>query len=276
MTHQELPVDFITLWLGTDLPLFLILGMAAGLLAGLLGVGGGLILVPVLLWLFQSRGFDPALIVHLAVGTSLATIVGTSLSSIHAHQRRGAVRWSLVRVLAPGILVGAWVGAMLADLLPASWLQRIVGCFAILVGLQMVFKPRIRPHRKLPGRLAMTLGGLGIGCVSAVVGIGGGSLTVPFLHWNNVPLRNAVATSSACGLPIALAGAAGFLVTGWGQTGLPPGSVGFVYWPALPGIVIAALLFAPLGAWLAHTLPLRTLEKTFALLLLAVGVKLLL
>jgi uncharacterized membrane protein YfcA len=266
----------MALWLGADLPLFLMLGMAAGLLAGLLGVGGGLILVPALLWVFQSRGIDPAVIVHLAVGTSLTAIIGTSLASIHAHQRRRAVRWPLVRVLAPGIFLGAWIGAMLADLLPALWLQRVVGCFAILVGLQLAFQPRVRPHRELPGRAGMTLGGIAIGTVSAVVGIGGGSLTVPFLHWNNIPLRNAVATSSACGLPIALAGAAGFLVSGWGQSGLPTGSTGFIYWPALPGIVIAALVSAPLGAWLAHTLPLRALEKTFALLLLAVGVKLLL
>ncbi len=276
MTHQELPVDFITLWFGAELPLFLLLGAAAGLLAGLLGVGGGLIMVPALLWMFHNRGVDPAVIVHLAVGTSLTAIIGTSLASIHAHQRRGAVRWPLVRVLAPGVLLGAWGGAMLADLLPALWLQRVVGCFAILVGLQMVFKPQIRPHRELPGRLGMTLGGIAIGSVSAVVGIGGGSLTVPFLHWNNIPLRNAVATSSACGLPIALAGAAGFLASGWGQSGLPAGSTGFIYWPALPGIVLAALVVAPLGAWLAHTLPLRALEKTFALLLLAVGAKLLL
>ena len=259
-----------------DLPLYLLLGVVAGLLAGLLGVGGGLVIVPVLLWLFGARGVDPEVMVHLAVGTSLTAIIGTSLASIRAHQSRGAVRWPLVRVLAPGILLGAWAGAMLADLLPAFWLQRVVGCFAILVGLQMIFNPRVQPRRELPGRLGMTLGGVAIGTVSAVVGIGGGSLTVPFLHWNGVPLRNAVATSSACGLPIALAGAAGFLVSGWGRFGLPSGSTGFIYWPALPGIVIAALLFAPLGAWLAHTLPLRTLEKVFALLLLTVGAKLLL
>ena len=276
MTHQELPVDLITLWLGPDLPLFLLLGVVAGLLAGLLGVGGGLIIVPALLWIFHSHGVDPAVLVHLSVGTSLTAIIGTSLASIRAHQRRGAVRWPLVRVLVPGILAGAWIGAMLADLLPALWLQRVVGCFAILVGLQIAFKPRIHPHRELPGCLGMTLAGGAIGAVSAVVGIGGGSLTVPFLHWHNISLRNAVATSSACGLPIALAGAAGFLVSGWGASGLPPGSTGYIYWPVLPGIVMAALLFAPLGARLAHTLPLRTLEKIFALLLLAVGTKLLL
>jgi uncharacterized membrane protein YfcA len=258
-----------------DIGIFLVLGAVAGTLAGLLGIGGGLIIVPVLLWLFLHKGMDPSVVVHLAVGTSLATIVVTSVASILAHNRRGAVQWRLVARLAPGIVLGAWAGAALADLLPSLWLQRVFGCFAIAVGLQMAFGLQVRAHRSLPGTGGMMAAGCVIGAVSAVVGIGGGSMTVPFLHWNSVNIRNAVATSAACGLPIALAGAAGFLVAGWNEQALPAGSTGYLFWPALPGIVAASVLMAPVGARLAHTLPLIALKRIFALLLLAVGGKLL-
>jgi uncharacterized membrane protein YfcA len=258
-----------------DLGIFLALGAVAGTLAGLLGVGGGLIIVPVLLWVFLHQGMDPSVVVHLAVGTSLASIIVTSVASIIAHNRRGAVRWPVVALLAPGIVVGAWVGAVVADLLPSIWLQRVFGCFAIVVGLQMAFGLQVGAHRAMPGRWGMLMAGSVIGVVSAVVGIGGGSMTVPFLHWNSMDMRNAVATSAACGLPIALAGALGFLISGWNEQALPAGASGYLYWPALPGIVVASVLFAPLGAHLAHTLPLPLLRRIFALLLLLVGSKLL-
>lgn len=259
-----------------DLLIYLLLGAVAGLFAGLLGVGGGLIIVPVLLWLFTSKGMAPEVIMHLALGTSLATIIVTSISSIVAHQRRGAVQWPLVWMLTPGILLGAWSGAWLADLLPTLWLQRVFAGFAILVSMQMAFGLDVTAHRSLPGRLGMTSAGGLIGAVSAIVGIGGGSMTVPYLHWNGVAIRNAVATSAACGFPIALAGSVGFLATGWGEAALPAGSSGFLYGPALPGIVITSLLFAPLGARLAHTIPVLALRRVFALLLLGVGIRLLL
>jgi uncharacterized membrane protein YfcA len=264
------------LWLWPDLGIFLLLGLVAGVLAGLLGVGGGLIIVPVLLWLFQSRGFSPAVVMHLAVGTSLATIVITSISSLIAHHLRGAVLWPLVARLTTGIVVGALVGAAIADLFSSIWLQRLFACFVIFIGLKMVSGMQVEARRELPGRGGMFLASSMIGAVSAMTGIGGGSLTVPFLHWNSISIRNAVATSSACGLPIALAGMSGFLIAGLGDAGLPPGSTGFVYWPALPGITIATLLSAPLGARLAHTISAGALQRVFALLLLFVGVKLLL
>ncbi len=259
-----------------DLLIYLLLGAVAGLFAGLLGVGGGLIIVPVLLWLFTSKGINPVAVMHLAVGTSLATIIVTSISSILAHQRRGAVRWGLVGLLTPGIVLGAWSGAWLADLLSTLWLQRVFAAFAILVSMQMAFGLDVTAHRSLPGRGGMFAAGSLIGAVSAIVGIGGGSMTVPYLHWNGVAIRNAVATSAACGLPIALAGSVGFLVTGWGDAALPEGSIGFLYGPALPGIVITSLLFAPLGARLAHTIPVSALRRVFALLLFGVGIRLLL
>ncbi|HEY0721806.1 MAG TPA: sulfite exporter TauE/SafE family protein [Gammaproteobacteria bacterium] len=255
---------------------YLLLGVAAGVLAGMLGVGGGLVIVPVLLWLFALQGFDGGVVMHLAVGTSLATIVFTSLSSIRAHHRRGAVLWPVVAQLTPGVILGAWLGAAVANLLPTSSLRTLFAGFELLVAGQMAFEYAASPHRQLPGRFAIGGVGLCIGTVSAVVGIGGGTLTVPFLTWCNVAMRNAVATSAACGLPIALAGAIGFVVSGWHHPALPAASSGYLYWPALFGIALTSMLFAPLGARLAHTLPVRTLKRFFALFLALLGIRLLL
>ncbi len=260
----------------TDLIAYLLLGGVAGVLAGLLGVGGGLIIVPGLLWVFRGDGFDEAVVAHLAVGTSLATIVATSLSSIRAHHGRGAVLWPVVGRLAPGIVVGALLGAAIADRLATAWLQRVVGVFALTVAVQMLTGARAEAHRGLPGSLGMAGTGTVIGAVSGVVGIGGGSLTVPFLTWCGVDIRRAVATSAACGFPIAVAGAIGFAAAGWGLAALPVGSTGFVYWPAFAGVAAASVLTAPLGARLAHTLPVATLKRVFAAVLGVVGLKLLL
>jgi uncharacterized membrane protein YfcA len=260
----------------TDLIAYLVLGGVAGLLAGLLGVGGGLIIVPGLLWVFRGDGFDEAVVAHLAVGTSLATIVATSLSSIRAHHGRGAVLWPVVGRLAPGIVVGALLGAAIADRLATDWLQRIVGVFALTVAVQMLTGARAEAHRGLPGAWGMVGAGTVIGAVSGVVGIGGGSLTVPFLTWCSVDIRRAVATSAACGFPIAVAGALGFVIAGWGTAALPAGSTGYIYWPAFAGVAAASVLTAPLGARLAHTLPVATLKRVFAAVLAMVGLKLLL
>lgn len=255
--------------------LYLLLGAVAGVAAGLLGVGGGLIIVPVLVWIFRGKGFDEALVVHLAIGTSLATIVATSVSSIIAHHRRRAVRWRLVAVLTPGLLAGAWLGSAIADALPTPVLQRTYACFAIMVGVRMLTRAHAEGHWELPGWPGMGVAGGIIGTVSAVVGIGGGTMTVPFLNGCRVDMRQAVATSSACGLPIALAGALGFIIFGWKMDGLPVGSFGYVYGPAALSVVTASILFAPLGAWLAHRIPVATLKRFFALLLLGVGIKML-
>jgi uncharacterized protein len=250
-------------------------GAFAGLLAGLFGVGGGLVIVPVLAWLFLHAGMNPAVIMHLAIGTSLATIIFTSLSSVATHHRHGAVQWRAFAQLAPGIVLGAWLGALIADALPSGNLRVIFGVFELLVAAQMGFELKVSPHRTLPGKAGMGLAGGVIGAVSAIVGIGGGTMTVPFLQWCNVDMRKAVATSAACGLPIAVAGALGFVISGLNETGLPPLSSGYLYWPALGGIVLASMLFAPLGAKLAHTLPAAQLKRFFALFLAFLGIRML-
>ncbi len=250
---------------------YLLLGAFAGTLAGLLGVGGGLVIVPVLAVVFARAGLDAGLIMHMAIGTSLATIIATSVSSTYAHHRRGAVLWAAFLSLVPGIILGAWLGAGIAHGLSTAALGAVFGVFELLVAAQMAFGLRPAPHRQLPGPVGTTVAGGIIGTVSAIVGIGGGTLTVPFLSWCNVPIRNAVATSAACGLPIAVAGMIGYVVAGWGAADLPAWSTGYIYWPAFAGIVATSLLFAPLGAKLAHTVPTGVLKRIFALFLAGLG-----
>jgi uncharacterized membrane protein YfcA len=256
--------------------LYLALGAFAGVMAGLLGVGGGLIIVPVLAWIFHGQPINEAMVMHLAIGTSLATIVVTSTSSVRAHHQRGAVLWPTVWRLTPGIVIGAWVGAAIADTLPSAALSKIFAVFVLMVSAQMAFGAKPAPQRELPGTVGMTLMGGIIGVVSAIVGIGGGSLTVPFLNWCNVAIRQAVATSAACGLPIALAGTLGFIVTGLNKPDLPAWSLGYVYGPALIGVAFTSMLTAPLGAKWAHTLPTEILKKVFAVFLAIIGARMLL
>lgn len=259
-----------------DLAGFFLTGLLSGLLAGLFGVGGGVIVVPALILLFGHLGLGGDWIPHLAVGSSLAAIVGTGAASALAHHRRGGVRWDLAMALAPGIVLGAGAGALLAGTLPKLWLIRVFAAFLAYVGLRMVIPPRGRAQRSLPGRPGLAAVGAGIGGLSALVGVGGGILTVPFLHGRGLPLRQAVGTSAACGLPIALAGAFGFVLVGWGREGLPPWSSGFVYWPAVALILVASMPSAPWGARLAHALPVRLLRRAFGVLLLVMALYLVL
>jgi uncharacterized membrane protein YfcA len=255
----------------------LLLGSVAGLLAGLLGVGGGVVIVPVLVWIFQQHPEIPSdSLMQFAVGTSLATIVITSLSSILAHHRHGAVQWSIVWQLTPGIVLGALLGAVVADALSSRVLQMIFALFLLMMSVQLGVGAQPAPHRQLPKWWGLSGVGVVIGKISALVGIGGGSLTVPFLLWCNVAIRHAVATSAACGLPIALAGAVGFMVMGQTVENLPSWTTGYIYWPAFMMIISMSLLFAPVGAQLAHTMPIKILKKFFALFLLGVGIKMLL
>jgi hypothetical protein len=256
--------------------IYLGIGVVAGVMAGLLGVGGGLVIVPTLAFAYGFQGIPPELRMHLAVGTSLATIVVTSIASVRAHHRRGAVRWSEFARLTPGIVLGALAGSVVAGHLPGDTLRLLFGLFALGVAVQMGLGLRPAPQRQLPGSLGMFAAGGVIGSLSAVVGIGGGSLTVPFLSWCNVAVREAVATSAACGLPIAVAGAAGFVATGWGHPGLPALASGYVYWPAFAGVVATSMLFAGVGARLAHSLPTTALKRVFALFLFGIGCYLLL
>ncbi|MDE3737205.1 MULTISPECIES: sulfite exporter TauE/SafE family protein [Pseudomonas] len=251
--------------------LYLVLGACAGVLAGLFGVGGGMIIVPVLVFSFTAHGFDPGILTHLAVGTSLATIIFTSVNSVREHHRKGAVRWPVFAWMAVGILLGAGLGSLTAAGIQGPMLQKIIGIFAILVAMQMGLDLKPKASRDVPGKPGLTLAGLVIGWASAIFGIGGGSLTVPFLTWRSVPIQQAVATSAACGLPIAAASALSFMALGWNNANLPPYSLGFVYLPALVGIAVTSMFFARFGARLAHRLSPRLLKRLFALLLLAVG-----
>lgn len=251
---------------------YLALGAVAGFFAGLLGVGGGAIMVPVLALMFAAQGFPEAHLMHLALGTSMAAIVFTSLSSLRAHHGHGAVLWPIVWAIAPGILIGTFAGAQLASALPTRPLAIFFTVFMSYVAFQMLANIKPKPARQLPGSLGMFLVGNGIGGISALVAIGGGSLSVPFMTWCNVRMHQAIGTSAAIGLPIALAGTAGYLLGGSGATALPAGSVGYIYLPAMAACVAMSMLTAPLGARAAHKLPVATLKKIFAgviLLLLA-------
>ncbi len=253
------------------LALYLLLGGVAGTVAGLLGVGGGLLVVPALIWIFTAKGFDPAIVAHLAIGTSLVTIVATSVTAIYAQHCRDAVRWELVARLLPGILAGAWLGGFIAEGLSTLWLKRIFALFVTVVGVRMLMGAHADGHRELPSRWGLAAVGAAVGALSALVGIGGGSMTVPFLNGCRVAMRQAVATASACGLPIAVAGGLAFAVAGWDVPRLPAGSSGYVYWPAVAGVVPASILFAPVGVYLSHRLSPARLKRIFALLLFLIG-----
>ncbi|WP_297528788.1 sulfite exporter TauE/SafE family protein [Thiohalobacter sp.] len=259
-----------------DLPAWLATGALAGLLAGLFGLGGGIVIVPALTALFGMQQLAPAYSTHLAVATSLATILVTGVASVRAHHRRGAVDWALVRRLLAGILLGGLAGAFLAAALPTLTLRRLFGAFEILVALQLLaFRPG-RALWRLPGRAGMTLAGGVIGAVSSVLGIGGGTLTVPFLVWSGLPMVRAVAAAAACGLPIALGGSVGFLLASRDVGNLPPGTLGFVYLPAWAGICLASVLTAPIGARWAHRWPTGRLKSLFALVLCLIGLRMML
>jgi uncharacterized membrane protein YfcA len=249
------------------------LGLVVGFVAGLLGVGGGLIIVPVLIMLLHAQGLAAGMEPQLALGTSLASILFTSLSSVRAHHRHGAVEWPLVRRIAPGILIGTLAGALLAAQVSAFVLKLFFVAFLFYASVQMWLDFKPAAHRGLPGPAGTTLAGGVIGAVSSWVGIGGGTLSVPFMLWHNVTLHRAIATSAAIGFPIAVAGAVGYVLGGWRVGGLPAGSLGFVYLPALAGIVLGSVLTAPLGARTAHRLPVRPLKRIFALLLMALALR---
>lgn len=252
---------------------YLALGLVTGFVAGLLGVGGGLILVPVLTWAFLEQGFTPAYNIHLALGTSLATIVLTAISSLRAHHGHGAVDWAVVRRLAVGIVFGTLAGALIAARLSDFGLKLFFTVFLFYAATQMLFGLKPRASRGLPGWPGMTAAGAVIGLVSSWVGIGGGTLTIPFLTWCNVRMQTAIGTSSAVGLPIAVAGAAGYAVAGGAAGDLPPWSVGFVYLPAFLAIVAMTWLTAPLGARCTHTWPVARIKRVFAGLLYLLGTK---
>lgn len=256
--------------------IYLGIGAFAGLLAGLFGVGGGAVIVPILIFLFASLGFATDLLVHLAVGTSFATIVITSLSSIAAHHKRGNVNWQVFRNMAPGLVLGVLLGSVAAASLKGEALKFLIGVFLLLVSLQMMLAFQPKAIFGMPRRMVQFGVGGFIGWMSAFFGIGGGSLTVPFLSVCKQSIHHAVGTSAACGLPIALFGAIAYGYSGQALEGLPAMATGFIYWPAFVGIAIASTPFAKLGALLAMRLPEVILKRSFSVLLAGIGLQMLL
>ena len=246
-----------------------------GFLAGLFGIGGGAVMVPVLTVMFVAQGFAPDYVVHLALGTSMAAIVPTSIASLRAHNKHGAVLWPAVRGLAPGIVAGTFAATFLAAWLSPQPLAIFFCLFMTYVAVQMILNRKPDPARELPGLAGLSLTGGAIGGVSALVAIGGGTMTVPFLVWCNVRLQTAIGTSAAVGLPIALAGSMGYVLNGWGNASLPAYTIGFVYWPAVLAMAVSSFMFAPLGARLAHSLPVATLKKLFAALVILLALQML-
>lgn len=245
----------------------LALGVFTGFLAGLLGIGGGMVMTPFLTIILTAKGFPADYTIKMAVATSLSTICFTSLSSVRAHAQRGAVLWDVAKLLAPGILLGSLLGAQIAAAVPGKVLGILFACFVTFSGVQMFLDRKPKPTRTLPGRVGTFGAGTVIGTLSAIVGAGGGFVSVPFMTWCNIKIHQAVGTSAALGFPIALAGTLGYIWAGRDLHGMPPGSVGYLYVPALVVISIASVLLAPLGARTAHRMNVKPLKRVFALLL---------
>lgn len=257
--------------MGMDIPMviaLLALGAVGGFAAGLLGIGGGMLLVPLLTMLFSWQDMPVDLVVHAAIATSMTSILFTSISSVRAHQKKGAINWKLVMTMAPGIIVGGLLsgGAAFAAL-STAWLSLFFALFVGYSGWNMLRNKKPKPSRQLPGVVGTSTVGAGIGFVSGLVGAGGGFLSVPFMVWCNVALHTAVSTSAALGFPIALANSIGYVVSGVAEGMHRPGMLGFIYWPALLVLICASVLTAPVGAAMAHRLPVGTLKRVFAGLL---------
>ena len=252
----------------------MLLGSFSGFLAGLLGIGGGMLLVPFLTFMFTQEHFAEPLIVHMAIATALTTILFTSASSIRAHHRRGAVRWDIAPVMGAGAVLGTFAGAQLAGALKSQWLALFFALFVGFSALRMLLASRradVDRAEALPPRPLLGAAGAGIGFISSLIGAGGGFLTVPFLHWRGLAMRNAVATSAAMGFPIAAGGLFGYVVAGMHADGLPHYALGYVYLPALVACATTSVLLAPVGAGVAHRVHGQALKRVFALLLLGLA-----
>ena len=242
-----------------------VLGVGTGFLAGLLGIGGGMLMVPFLTIILGNRGVPADLAVKMAIATSMATIIFTSVSSVRAHHKRGAVRWDIVKRLAPGIVIGSLIGSLgVFSLLKGTALAIFFALFVSFSATQMFLDKKPKPTRQMPGTAGQLGAGGVIGFVSGLVGAGGGFISVPFMTWCNVAIHNAVATSAALGFPIAVANVAGYIAGGFSLQGLPAGAFGYIWLPALVVIAACSVLMAPLGARAAHALPVGRLKRVFA------------
>jgi uncharacterized membrane protein YfcA len=260
---------------------YLAIGVAAGFLAGLFGIGGGMVMVPMLVFVFTAKGFPAEHMMHLSLATAMATIVFTSLSSVRAHHGHGAVDWRVARAMAPGIVAGALAASIAAGYVPTRPLAIFFTGFMFYAATQMLFEAKPKASRQLPGAAGLFGAGAVIGGFSSVLAAGGAFLSIPFLAWCNLPLKRAIGTAAANGFPIAVAGTAGYVLNGLriegppAGGGLPDGCLGYVYLPALAIIVAASMPLAPVGARLAHRLPVRRLRAVFALMLFAIGLRML-
>jgi uncharacterized membrane protein YfcA len=252
-----------------------LLGVFAGFVAGLFGVGGGLTIVPLLFMLFTAQAFPVEHSMHLALGTSMATIVLTSIASMRAHHSHGAVRWDIVKSFAPGLVIGTLSGSFFATWVPTRPLAMMFTAIVYYASVQMMLDFKPKPHRQLPGPFGMVVAGTLIGMVSSLVAAGGGFLTIPFMVFCNVVIHNAVGTSSALGFPIAVAGTVGYILSGLKTQGLPEYSLGYIYLPAFIGVVTISFLMAPVGARLAHKLPVKQLKRAFGGFLALLATKML-
>ena len=255
---------------------YLLLGAFVGFFAGLFGIGGGLVMVPVLSFLFEAQHLGGTQNLHLALGTSMAAILYTAAFSARTHYSHGAVNMPIVRGLTPGLLLGTLLGALFASSVSQFYLAVFFALFVYFAATQMLLELKPPATRQLPGRIGMTLAGSFIGAISSLVSIGGGVLSVPFMLWHNVPLKQAIGTSAALGFPIALGGTIGYVVTGLALHTLPGGTLGFVYLPALLMLAAGSTFTTPLGARATHSLPLRLLRRGFAVLLFVLATKMLL
>ncbi len=260
----------------TIIILYAILGIIAGLLAGLLGIGGGIIIVPMLTYSFELLHFPQQYIMHLALGTSMACILFTSISSAYSHHRHKNVLWKIVLSIAPSILLGTFLGSFIASRIPTKFLQIFFSLFLFFVSIQLITGKTPKPNRQLPTIKGMSIIGGFIGIISSLVGIGGGTLSVPFMIFHNVEIRKAIGTSAAIGISIAFAGTCGYFVNGIQVPKLPDFSLGYIYLPALLGITLFSTFTSPLGAKLTQKLPTQKIKKYFSILLLIIGIKMLL
>lgn len=252
---------------------YLVLGVFVGIMAGLLGVGGGVVLVPILDIALPYEGINETVIHHMALATSMGSIMFTSVSSARSHNKRGTVRWDIVKAMTPGLLLGTLAGTFVVSGIPTKPLKIIFAVFLSYTSIQMILDMKPKASFHLPGNLGLLLAGGCIGVISSFVGIGGGALIIPFLVMCNVPMLNVIGASAAMGFPIAIAGTAGYIYNGWGNAALPDYSLGFIYLPALVGLVITSMLAAPYGVKLSHSLPVKTLKKCFGIILAAMAIR---
>lgn len=270
------------MFLITTFLFYLTIGVGSGILAGLFGIGGGIIIVPILIYCFTAQNMPSDIAIHMALGTSMAIIVFTSLSSIVSHHKRGAVYWPFLFWMGFGSILGCLIGSYIASMIEGKYLQKFIGIFVICIAINFIHS-LIRKNREQESNIIkptspthLTIAGTIIGLVSTIFGIGGGSLTIPFLNSRNFIMQKTVGTSAACALPISLFGAIGYMLIGWNTTALPHWSLGYIYLPALIGVSITSMFFARIGVTVAHRLSPRILKLLFSLLLIVIGCNLLL